>query len=159
MKKNIGSDRRPVRCFVSTTARMCDFLKFPSCLHDSQSFQHSPLEVDHGPSSDLGTDFNALDARATREAEEKKKHVETPQVTKYLQDRLLKTLPDTPFDCMLLQAWKHHKLLMTLCQTKETLKKFLNSMMSKAGKLRHLVRDLKKSYSDSATATYLDHQQ
>lgn len=55
------------------------------------SFQHSPLEVDHDPSSDLGTNFSALDARATREAEEKKKQVETPQVTKYLQDRLLKT--------------------------------------------------------------------
>ncbi|CAL1129994.1 unnamed protein product [Cladocopium goreaui] len=81
-------------------------------------------KVDHDPSSDLGTNFSALDARATREAEEKKKQVETPQVTKYLQ-------------------------------TKETLKKFLTSMMSKAGKLRHLVRDLKKSYCDSATATCL----
>lgn len=38
MKKNIGSDRRPVRCFVSTTTGMCDSLKFPSCLHDSYVF-------------------------------------------------------------------------------------------------------------------------
>ena len=38
MKKNIGSDRRPVRCFVSTTTGMCDFLKFPSCLHDRYVF-------------------------------------------------------------------------------------------------------------------------
>ena len=65
-------------------------------------FQHSPLEVDHDPSSDLGTNFSALDARATREAEEQKKQVDTPQVTKYLQDRLLKPLPDAPVDCMLL---------------------------------------------------------
>ena len=37
------------------------------------------------------------------------------------------------------------------CQTKETLKKFLPSMISKLGKLRSLARDLKKNCSGSAT--------
>jgi len=37
------------------------------------------------------------------------------------------------------------------CQTKETLKKFLPSMISKLGKLRSLARDLKKNYTGAAT--------
>lgn len=44
----------------------------------------------------------------------------------------------------------------SLFQTKESLKKFLQSMVSKSGKLRALVRDLKKSYEESAIQKFPD---
>ena len=43
-----------------------------------------------------------------------------------------------------------------LCETKASLKTFMSSSLSKAGKLRLLVRDLKKGYTESATSTFLN---
>ena len=60
-------------------------------------------------------------------------------------------LHHSEFDCNTLAA-------LWFCQTKESLKKFLASMVSKAGKLRSLVRDLKKNYSEAATKGFLDFQ-
>ena len=45
--------------------------------------------------------------------------------------------------------------VMPLHQTKEALKKVLASMISKSGKLRSLQRELKKTYTESATTEFL----
>ena len=45
---------------------------------------------DSDPTSDLGTGFSGLDAMGKRDATEKDKGLDRPELTKYMQDRFLK---------------------------------------------------------------------
>ena len=48
--------------------------------------------------------------------------------------------------------FRRHYYISGPCQVRDDLKRFLESMMSKSGKLRSLARDLRKSYSQDAAA-------
>jgi hypothetical protein len=43
-------------------------------------------------------------------------------------------------------------------QTREALKKFMESLISKTGKLRALIRELETKYDDPAALTYMPQQ-
>ncbi|CAL1147448.1 unnamed protein product [Cladocopium goreaui] len=93
---------------------------------EESSYEHEQskrMKAEHDPVNELGDDFAGLDARAKRETD-----IQTKK-------------PD------------QQGLMNKYLQTKASLKTFMSSSLSKAGKLRLLVRDLKKGYTESATST------
>lgn len=127
---------------------------------------YAASQADTDPTSDLGTNFDGLDAREKRDEVVKDKQLDKPSMNKFVQDGSPVLYHLSGFISICLPWYilsriillEENTLIVTWhrpCKTKATLRTFLTSMMSKSGKLRSLVRDLKKTYCDSATSACL----
>lgn len=116
-----------------------------------------PCQAAQDPTNPFEKKFTGWGALENRDQKEKTTKLEDPKHDKYAQDRVLWSLQDacfvySPFENMfhtsysLLFPW----VISTALQTKCALKKTLDAMISKSGKLRSLARDLSTNYSDES---------
>ena len=98
-----------------------------------------------------------MEARVQRDQLEKDKKAQLPQLSKYQEDLERDFATRVCFETVLTDFTQNLFIINILfqfmsypCKTKDKLQRFLQSMTSKSGKLRALVRDLKKGYSTAS---------
>ena len=109
------------------------------------------LQANEDPTFNMSWDkFSGLEGDKNRDEKEKCIGVQPPQQNKFAQVGL-------SFGRIVSYFFQtHHRNLIffsTYCQTKDALKKFMESLIAKAGKLRSLIRDLESKYDDPAATS------